>query len=216
MRTNLLLACGVLSPAIYIAGDLFAARLYPGFSYTDQAVSELFAIGAPTAGLVVALFSVSSALLLPFAAGLWLQPERRRLLRIAAVMIACDAIDSLVLWNFFPMHMRGAEKTLTDTMHLVLASNPFVLISLVLGAVAFRGWFRRYSIATILLGLALALHAFSLAPALAALQPTPGLGLSERMAQYANGAWMAVLAVMLMRRGGAGAEGRRFAQPQTA
>jgi hypothetical protein len=36
--------CGVLSPLIYIAVDIIAARRYPGFSYTDQAVSELFAI----------------------------------------------------------------------------------------------------------------------------------------------------------------------------
>ncbi len=202
MRMKLLLACGILSPAIYIGADLLAARLYPGFSYTDQAVSELFAIGAPTAGLVVTLFTVSSALLLPFAAGLWQRGARKRTLRVMAIMVACSAIDGLVLWNAFPMHMRGAAKTMTDTMHLVFAANPFVLINLVVGAVAFGGWFRYDSIATILFGFALALYGFSLAPALLALEPTPWLGLSERMAQYANGAWMAVLAVVVMREAG--------------
>jgi len=44
---------GILSPAIYIAADVIAARRYPNYSYTDQAVSELFAIDAPTSAFVV-------------------------------------------------------------------------------------------------------------------------------------------------------------------
>lgn len=147
---EVLLLCGLLSPAIYVGADVLAARLYPGFSYTDQAVSELFAIGAPTSALVVRLFTLSSALLLAFAAGVWWSSARRRALRLTAVMLACSALDALVLWNFFPMHMRGGERTMTDVMHLVLAANPFVLLSLVFGAVAFRDGLRVYTIATIL------------------------------------------------------------------
>jgi hypothetical membrane protein len=196
---RLLLICGILSPAIYIGGDILAAALYPGFSYADQAVSELFAIGAPTSRLVVSLFTLSSTLLLVFAVGVWSSADRRRALRILAVMLACNAIDGLVLWNFFPMHMRGAERTLTDTMHLVLATNPFVLLSLVLGAVAFRNWFRVYTLATIVVLLALAAYGFSYAPAITANGPTPWMGLTERMAQYADGVWLAVLAAVLLR-----------------
>jgi hypothetical protein len=44
-----------------------------------------------------------------------------------------SALNGLVLWNFFPMHMRGTTRTLTDTMHLTLASNPAVPLSLVVG-----------------------------------------------------------------------------------
>jgi hypothetical protein len=44
--------------------------------------------------------------------------------------------------------MRGTEATFTDTMHVILAINPFVLLSLVFGVAAFRNWFRFYSIGT--------------------------------------------------------------------
>lgn len=196
---GILFLCGMLSPAIYVGADILAARLYPGFSYTDQAVSELFAIGAPTSGLVVRLFTVSSALLLAFAFGVWWSSNRSRARRLTAVMFACSAIDALVLWNFFPMHLRGAEKTMTDTMHLVLAANPFVLLSLILGAAAFRNWFRRYTIATIVLVVTLAFYGFSYAPAVAANGPTPWMGLTERIAQYADGLWQMALAALLWR-----------------
>jgi hypothetical membrane protein len=193
------LLCGILSPAIYIGADVLAARRYPGFSYTDQAVSELFAIGAPTSGLVVRLFTMSSVLLLAFAFGVWWSSDRGRALRLMAIMLACSAIDALVLWNFFPMHLRGAERTMTDTMHLVFAANPFVLLSLVFGAVAFRHAMRVYTIATIVVIIALAVYGFSYAAAVATNAPTPGMGLTERVAQYANGLWQMVVAAVLWR-----------------
>src|SRR5689334_2373489 len=114
--------CGALSPAIYITADMAAAARYPGYSATDQAVSELFAIGAPTSGLIVPLFTVSSGLLLAFAGGVWWCAGRDRRLRLLAIMFAAGALEALVLWNFFPMHMRGAVRTATDTMHLILAA----------------------------------------------------------------------------------------------
>src|SRR5689334_16006053 len=121
--------CGLLSAVIYIAADVIAARRYPGFSYTDQAVSELFAIGAPTHDLVVVAFTISSALLLAFAAGMWRIVSGNRRRRILAAMLVANAVNTLVLWNVFPMHMRGEARTWTDTMHLLLAANPFWLLS---------------------------------------------------------------------------------------
>ncbi len=183
--TTLLLICGVLAPLVYIGTDLLAALLYPGYSYTSQAPSELFAIGAPTSHLVVPLFSLFSVLLVAFACGVWLSADGSRVLHVLAVMIAANGIDSLLLWNFFPMHMRGVERTFTDKMHLVLAVNPFVLVSIVLGAVSFRSWFRLYSIGTIVILVVLATMAFLYVPQVVAQESTPWLGLSERLSQYA-------------------------------
>ena len=195
-----LLACGMAGAALYPLADIFAATRYPGFSYRDQAVSELFAIGAPTSRLVVLLFSVSSTLLLLFAIGIWMSGDGRRSVRAMAVMMALNAVDALVLWNFFPMHMRGSPPTFTDTMHGLLAIDPFLLAALVLGAVAFRGWFRAYTIATICFTSVLALSGFAYIPAVIADQPTPYMGAIERTAQYATNLWYAVLALVLLRR----------------
>jgi hypothetical protein len=195
--TTILLGCGVLAPVAYIGTDIVAGLLSPGYSFTTQAPSELFAIGAPTSRLVVPLFSLSSALFVAFAFGVWRASGGTRALEILAFLVAANGIDSLVLWQF-PMHMRGAAPTFSDTMHLILAINPFVLLSIAFGVAAFRNWFRFYSIVTILIVVALAIVAFSYVPAAAANQPTSWLGLSERSSQYVHQLWHAVLAIVLL------------------
>jgi hypothetical protein len=196
--TTILLVCGVLAPFVYIGTDIVAGLRYPGYSFSAQAPSELFAIDAPTSRLVVPLFSLSSALLVAFAFGVWRVSGGTRALHRLALFVAANGIDSLVLWQF-PMHMRGAPTTFSDTMHLILAINPFVLLSITFAVAAFRNWFRFYSIITILIVVALAVLAFSYVPAAAANQPTSWLGLSERSAQYVHHLWHAVLAIVLLR-----------------
>ena len=223
-RHRWLLMCGIGGAALYPLADIFASTQYPGFSYRDQAVSELFAIGAPTSDLVVPLFTLSSTLLLLFAIGIWMSANGRRVLRWLAVMMALNAVDALLLWNFFPMHMRGVEPTFTDLMHGILAIDPFLLTAVVLGAVAFRGAFRTYTVATIVFSFVLAIIGFSFVDAVVANQPTPWMGAAERAAQYATNLWYAVLAVLLLReemtqpnrRGAEGEAGGRGRYPERA
>ena len=194
-----LLGCGIAGAVLYPAADIVAKMRYPGFSYRDQAVSELFAIGAPTSKLVVTLFTISSTLLLLFAFGIWKSANGRRSVRWVGVMMALNALDALVLWNFFPMHMRGAQPTFTDMMHGLLAIDPFLLAAVVLAAVAFPGSFRVYTVGTLLVTSALAMIGVSYVTAVFANQPTPWMGATERAAQYATNVWYAVFAVVLLR-----------------
>ena len=195
---SVLLSCGVLASLTYVATDLTASLRYPGYNFIDQTVSELFAIGAPTSRIVVPLFTVSSTLLAAFAVGVWASRGHSRALGWLATAIFANAVNTLVLWNVFPMHMRGVTPTFTDAMHLVLAVNPFVLLSIVLGTAAFKGWFRAYSVVTVLILLVPAVFSFSYVTAVAANQPTPGMGLAERVAQYGYQLWQAMLAVVLL------------------
>lgn len=193
-----LLLCGICSSLLYPITDIVAGILYKGYSFNEQSVSELFAIGAPTSKFVVLMFTIYSILLLAFAVGVWLSSGTSRILKVLAVMIGANAINSLILWNFFPMHMRGVPPTFTDTMHVILAINPFILISIILGCVIFKNWFRFYSIGTILLLFILAFISFSYTPLLVANQPTPWLGITERIAQYTHLLWHLVLAILLL------------------
>lgn len=195
---KILLAMGIASTLLYPITDILAGVLYKGYSFNEQAISELFAIGAPTSRMVVSLFTICSVLFIGFGLGIGLS-SNNRLQRILAVMVIGNAINSLVLWNFFPMHMRGAGATFTDTMHTVLAINPFILISIILGAVIFKGWFRFYSLGTILLLLIPAVMSFSYIPLLIAHQPTPWMGFTERLSQYGHQLWHAILAIVLIR-----------------
>jgi hypothetical protein len=85
--------------------------------------------------------------------------------------------------------MRGSEPSFTDRMHGLLAIDPFLLAALVLGAIALRGWFRVYTVITIVFTSVLAIIAFSYVPAVTENQPTPWMGIIERAAQYATNLW---------------------------
>ena len=65
MTRKVSLTCGLIAPLFYVATDILTGNLYPGYSFSAQAVSELFAIGAPTSRLVVPLLTVHSLVLTP-------------------------------------------------------------------------------------------------------------------------------------------------------
>jgi hypothetical protein len=68
---------------------------------------------------------------------------------VGGLLVAYGVIG--LAWPFAPMHLRGTEWTLTDTMHIVLATVTVLLMLLAIGfgAAAFGKRFRRYSIATL-------------------------------------------------------------------
>jgi hypothetical protein len=148
-----LLICGIVASLLYVGIDIVGGMLYTGYSFTSQAISELFAIGAPTSGLVVPLFTVYDLLLVAFALGVWASAGPNRALRAIALLSVGGAANGLLLFPFFPMHMRGNEATFTDTMHVTLAGTGviFVLLALGFGVVVYRNWFRFYTIGTLLI-----------------------------------------------------------------
>lgn len=198
----LLLVSGVLALLVYAAMDVIAAMQYPGYSMADQAISELSAIGAPTRDFWSALSPVFGVLLLAFSIGVLRAASGNRALRITGAVLLAFSLTG-VLWWFAPMHQRGAEMTWTDVMHIVLsvASVIFMLLFIGFGAAALGRWFRLYSIASILAVLVGASVTFAWAERIAAQEPTPWLGVVERVMIYAYLLWIAVLAVALVRRG---------------
>jgi hypothetical protein len=84
-------------------------------------------------------------------------------------------------------------------MHIVMAviDMTFLFSIITSGAVALRGRFRVYSIATILIMLIFGAVAGMQAPSVAADLPTPWVGLIERIDVYAAMIWLAVFATFL-------------------
>lgn len=109
-----------------------------------------------------------------------------------------------------PMHLRGTEFTLTDTMHIVftVVTNLLMLLAIGFGAAAFGKRFRLYSVATIVLLLVFGALTGVDAPGVAANEPTPWIGVWERINIGAYLLWVVVLAIALLR-----AQGKR---PQAA
>jgi uncharacterized protein DUF998 len=129
VRTSLLL-CGILSSLLYVAMNVFIPIQWEGYSSASQTISELSAIGAPTRPLWVALGIVYTLVMAAFGWGVWTSAYENRSLRVVGgVMIAYGVIG--LFWP--PMHLRGAELTLTDTMHIVFSIVTVLLTMLAIG-----------------------------------------------------------------------------------
>ena len=195
-----LLICGIFSSLLWIGGDMLAAILYEGYSYTSQSISELSAIGAPTRLLLIPLNTIYEVLLFTFGLGILATGGRKRALRFTGILLIAHAIVALVS-TFFPMNSRGAEMTISDTMHIIFYSVIPLIILLIIGfgATANGKWFRLYSIGTILILILFGVLTGMSAPRVAAGLPTPWMGIYERINVYGYMLWVIVLAIILLR-----------------
>jgi hypothetical protein len=200
LRT-VLLACGILASLLYAAMLVFVPMRWESYSSASQTVSELSAIGAPTRPLWVALAIVYTLLLAAFGWGVWQTAERRALLRVVGALLIASAVSGL-FWP--PMHLRGIEPTLTDTLHIVFAVvwNLLAVLTIVFAAAALGARFRLYSVATLATFLVFGILTGMEAPRVATNLPTPWIGVWERVIIGAFYLWLMVLAVALLRRGG--------------
>jgi hypothetical protein len=202
---RLLLACGIAVAVLWIGMDIVASILYNGYSYRDQTVSELSAIDAPTRAFWLALGTLWSVLVIAFAVGVWQSAGRTRTLRIVSGLLIIYAVITLIVGPFSSMHQREVlaanGATLTDTLHLVVTGIGVLtfLLEIGLAATAFGKWFRVYSIATIVAMLVFGAITSVYAPQVQANEPTPWVGVYERINAYGYMVWIGVLAVVLWR-----------------
>jgi hypothetical protein len=199
-----LLACGILSSLLY--GAMIGAIGSEGYSRISQTPSELTAIGAPTRSLWMLLGAVYTVLVTAFGWGVWRSAGRGRALRtVGGLLVAYGSLG--LLWPFAPMHQRevlaAGGGTLSDTMHIVLASTTVLLMFVAMGVVAraFGKRFRLYSIASIVVLVAFGALTFWDAPRIQANLPTPLIGLWERINISVFLLWVVVLATVLLQGG---------------
>jgi hypothetical protein len=201
---KILLICGILSSLLYVTADVLAAMKWEGYSYINQAVSELSAIGAPTRPLIVALFSIYNVLVIAFAIGVWPSVGKKRFLRIAAIMLVIYAVIGEVTLLFSPMNLRGSAMAANDVGHITLTAVEVLSIVLFMafGSGADGKWFRVYSIATIVTLMVAGILTGMLSTQMTAeAASTPWAGVAERVNIYGTMLWILVLALTLLNIG---------------
>lgn len=202
MVRKLMLVSGIASSVLYLVADVVGAAVYTGYSYFDQTISELSAIGAPSRSLVVALLAFYPPLVLGFALGILLVANGKRSLVACACLLGVYAIACV---PFAPMHTReilaAGGETWTDTMHLVMTGiDSLLLLSIiVLGAIAFGRAFRWYSIVTVVVMLGCGGYTAAYGADVAADRSTPWIGITERVTVFGSMIWLATLAGRLLR-----------------
>lgn len=196
---RLLLACGVVSSLLYVAMNVVVPLQWDDYSSASQTVSELSAIGAPTRALWVVLAVGYILFFAAFGWGVWLSSEGNRRLRVTGALILAYCVVN-VYWP--PMHLRGAEPSLTDALHIVwsMVAVLFMMVMMGFGAAALGRRFRLYTIATMASLIGLGSITARQAPLIAANLPTPWIGVWERVLIGAFLLWVVVLALSLLRR----------------
>ncbi len=197
---NLLLVCGVVSSLFYVGIDVLAAIAYGDYhSFASQTISELSARGAPTKWLVDPLLVIYGLLAIAFGVGVWVSARRKRALRITAGLLIAYGVVGLPGPWLFPMRVRGSGDVRGDVPHIVLTAMIVLLILAAVAAGAFaRGpAFRLYSFATLatilMFGALVGIEARGIVTG----QPTPSIGLTERVSIGAFLVWVAALALLL-------------------
>ena len=192
-------------PLLWVVMDIVASMLYDGYSYSDQTISELSATGAPTRSFWMVFGTVYNVLEIAFAVGVWQAAGRQRALRVVAGLLIAHAVINQTVGPFSSMHQRevlaAGGATLSDTLHLIVTGVcVFIfLFEIAFAAMAFGKRFRFYSIATILAMLVFGAITSLYAPEVQANEPTPWLGVYERINAYGYMLWIVVFAISLWR-----------------
>ncbi len=202
MIRKVLLICGILSSLLYVAMNILVPAQFEGYSSASQTVSELSAIGAPTRAMWVPLGALYTLLFIAFGFGVRMSAYQNRRLSILANLIIIYGVISLA-WPLAPMHLRGAEFALTDAMHITLGILTILLMMIIIGfgAAGFGKGFRLYSILTMVIFIVFGTLTGIDSPRIAENQPTPWIGVWERINIGAFMLWIIILGILLLRTG---------------
>jgi hypothetical protein len=201
MTTKVLLVSGIAAGAVYVAGDVLSGLFYEGYSFKNQWISELTASGSPVRPLMLGVMTVYGLLGAALAVGIWRSAGRSRSLRWVGPLLITAAAVGFFTHVVFPMGSRGMEPSFSDTMHMTMsmAWGVFTFAAMILAAVAYRGWFRLYSILTVVVMLGFGV-ASSIAIQGIEENITPLAGTFERVNAYSLSVWFIVIATTVMRR----------------
>ncbi len=198
---DVLLACGIASVVLYIVATIIGAYAWPEYNSFSQSVSELIAVSAPSASIVIPMFLCYSLLVFAFGAGIWMLAKENKALKFVAVFIIAKELLGVIATIFAPMHLRGTETTVSDIWHIILTAIGVLVCmfpAIIMSAKAFGGWFRVFSIVIILIFLIFGTLAGMDGAKIAENQPTPYTGVWERINIFSYFAWVIALSIKLL------------------
>lgn len=115
---------GVISLLSYAAAVVFSPLAYPGYVWTQQAVSDLSAANAPSRQLweqLSSLYALCGVVSVTMAC-VFVQGRLNRKLRLAIYLFAAMNWISAAGYASFPLTQSGYAGTLQDVMHMVVTA----------------------------------------------------------------------------------------------
>jgi hypothetical protein len=201
---RILLACGILSSLLYLAMNIFVPMLYRGYSAVSQTISELSAVDAPTRPIWVVFGIIYTLLVTIFGWAVWQSAGHSRPLRIIGVLLIIFGVIGLG-WPLAPMHQRevlaAGGGNISDTLHIVFSFLSVLLMMLAIGfgSAAFEKRFRNFSILTMIVLVVFGTLTGMDGPKIQTNEPTPWIGVWERICIGVYMLWILVLSYMLLK-----------------
>lgn len=198
---KVLLTCGIVAAFLLGGTDIIAGLLKQGYRIGYQSASVLSASGTATRPYVLSFNLVAFILLIAFSIGIWFSAGNNWALRVVAVLLAGNAICSIIANAFFPIHLDESINAFSNKMNtLIMALGLFlILLAIAFGAVANHNWFRYFSIGVLLLFGLLTIIGLFVVPKFAHGPYTPPVGTQERTIIYSELLWLVLQAINLLR-----------------
>jgi hypothetical protein len=124
---------GMLSPIIYTIAWIIGGIIVSGYNHIRDDVSSLYAVGAPSRPLFVALFISAAALLFISSLLIHWGINKGDGLIVGPILYVLGTLIGLVVSIFFPLDEGGEMTTIFGKLHLILIviSGILVLASMV-------------------------------------------------------------------------------------
>ena len=205
MKLSKLGICGIISLLSYTAMVVFSPLAYPGYDWLSMAVSDLSAVGAPSAELAGQLNALYGpcGLVSIMAVCLAAKNLKTRILRLGIYFFAAMEWISDVGYKLFPWVADADSGHPQNIMHLIVTALVviFSLAALILSIIGAE----KEGMKSLFIWACVCLTAMLLGPIGTGIMPKAVFGLFERFSTFSAITFNAVLGVFLL-RGEFGAE----------
>ena len=189
---------GIVSLLSYAAAVVFSPLAYPGYVWTQQAVSDLSAANAPSRMLWSQLSSLYNlcGIVSVMMVCVFVQGKLNKPLRLGASLFAAMNWVSAAGYASFPLTQSGYAGTFQDVMHMVVTAGVVGLsiLSLVLFIV---GGLRKKAYVSLGVLATIALVVMFAGPVGIGLAPKSLFGVFERFSVFAATGFNAILGAYL-------------------
>ena len=205
MKLSKLGICGIISLLSYTAMVVFSPLAYPGYDWLSMAVSDLSAVGAPSAELAGQLNALYGpcGLVSIMAVCVAAKNLKTRILRLGIYFFAAMEWISDVGYKLFPSVADSDSGHPQNIMHLIVTALVviFSLAALILSIIGAK----KEGMKSLFIWACVCLTAMLLGPIGTGIMPKAVFGLFERFSTFSAVTFNAVLGVFLL-RGEFGAE----------
>ena len=198
MKLTKLGICGIISLLSYTAMVVFSPLAYPGYDWLSMAVSDLSAVGAPSAELAGQLNALYGpcGLVSIMAVCVASQNLKTKVLRLGIYFFAAMEWISDVGYKLFPWVADADSSHPQNVMHLIVTALVviFSLTALILSIIGAK----KEGMKSLFIWACVCLAAMLLGPIGTGIMPKAVFGLFERFSTFSAVAFNAVLGTFLL------------------